>query len=161
MTGIIIYQSTYGSTKQYAEWIRDETGFRVFESRDKSIPWDADTIVIGCPLIAFKPTLASWIARRWDKLKGKRVFLFTTSGADPAKRPVREMVEKALPDNVKRGVRIFPVAGRLDFTKLNGAHRLMIRLAATFSSEIKDQMKNPVDGVARGNLNELLAAIKG
>lgn len=161
MAGIIIYQSTYGSTKQYAEWIHEETGFPLFESRDKSIPWAADTIVIGCPLMALKPALAGWITKRWDKLAGKRVLLFTTSGADPAKQPVRDMVEKALPDQVRQGVRVFPLAGRFDYSKLNGGHKVMMRLAAAFSGDIRRQLKHPVDGVARGNLKELIAAIKG
>jgi len=161
MSGVIIYQSTYGSTKQYAEWIHEETGFPLFESRARSIPWDADTIVIGCPLMAFKPVLAGWIEKHRDRLAGRRVFLFTTSGADPAKQSVRDLIEKALSDDVKRGIRIFPLAGRFDFQKLSRGHRVMLRIAAViFRSEaIKHQIKNPVDGVARGNLRDLLAAI--
>lgn len=27
MSGIILYKSKYGATKQYAEWIAEETGF--------------------------------------------------------------------------------------------------------------------------------------
>lgn len=163
MTGTIIYQSTYGSTKQYAEWIHEETGFPLFSSRDPSIPWNADTIVIGCPLMAFRPVLAGWIQRHWEKLAGKRVFLFTTSGADPAKQPVRDLIEKALSDDIQRGIRIFPLAGRFDFHKLSRGHRVMLRIAAFVlrSEAIKHQIKNPVDGVARANLKELLAAIKG
>ncbi len=161
MTGIVIYQSRYGSTKQYAEWIGEETGFRLFESRNPSISWDADTIVIGCPLIAFKPALAGWLAKHAEKLAGKRVFLFTTSGADPAKQPVRELVEKAVPGAVKKGVRVFPLAGRFDFRTLSGGHKLMIRIAASFNAAVRHQMHHPVDGVARANLKELLAAIKG
>ncbi len=163
MRGVIIYRSTYGSTKQYAEWVHEETGFPLFDSRDGSIPWDVDTVVIGCPVIAFKPSLNGWIQKHWDKLNGKRVFLFTTSGADPAKRPVRDLVEKALPDGVKQGVRVFPLAGRFDFTKATRTHKIMLRLAAFLlrSEEIKHQIKNPVDGVSRANLRDLLTAIKG
>lgn len=163
MGGIIIYRSSYGSTKQYAEWIREETGFPLFDSRDRSIPWDADTIVIGCPVIAFRPLLAGWIGKHWNKLDGKRVFLFTTSGADPATQPVRDLVERALPDRVKRGMSIFPLAGRFDFQKATRLHKVMLRTAAFAlrSEEIKHQIKNPVDGVSRANLGDLLAAIKG
>lgn len=160
MAGVIIYQSNYGSTKQYADWIHEETGFPVFESRDRSIPWDADTIVIGSPLMAFRPALAGWIQKNWGKLAGKRVFLFTTSGADPAKQPLRELVEKALPDAVKQGVRVFPLAGRFDFRTLNGGHKLMVRLGAAFNAAVRHQMRNPVDGVRRENLRDLVEAIK-
>ena len=58
MSGIIVYRSSTGSTKQYAEWIAEETGFALHESRDKTIAWEtADTVVIGCPIIALKPAL--------------------------------------------------------------------------------------------------------
>jgi len=162
MRGVIIYRSTYGSTKQYAEWIHEETGFPLFDSRDRSIPWDVDTVVIGCPVIAFKPALNGWIQKHWDKLNGKRVLLFTTSGADPAKQPVRDLVEKALPDRAKRGVRVFPLAGRFDFAKATRTHKIMLRLAAFLlrSEAIKHQIRNPVDGVSRANLRDLLTAIK-
>ena len=82
MSGVVVYRSTYGSAKQYADWIHEETGFPVYESRDKKIPWaGADTIVIGCPILANKPVLTGWIAKHWDRMKGKHVALFTTSGS--------------------------------------------------------------------------------
>jgi menaquinone-dependent protoporphyrinogen IX oxidase len=163
MTGIVIYRSTYGSTKQYAEWIHEETGFPLFDSRDPSIPWNVSTIVIGCPIVAFKPMLGGWIQKHWDKFHGKRVFLFTTSGADPAKEPVLEWIEKALPDEVKQGARVFPLAGRFDFARATGLHKFMLRLAAIIlrSEAIKHQIQNPIDGVSRTNLKDLLAAIEG
>jgi len=163
MRGIVVYRSNYGSTKQYAEWIHEETGFPLFDSRDRSIPWDVDTVVIGCPIIAFKPVLSGWIQKHWDKLDGKRVFLFTTSGADPVKQPIRDMIEKALPSKVKQGVQVFALAGRFDFAKMTRSHKMMLRFAAfVFRIEaIKRQIKNPIDGVARANLRDLLAAIKG
>jgi menaquinone-dependent protoporphyrinogen IX oxidase len=164
MSGIIVYRSSTGSTKQYADWIHEETGFPVYESRDKKIPWDgADTIVIGSPIIANKPMLAGWIAKNWDRMKDKRVALFTTSGADPATDPVVDWIEKALSERVRSGVRVFPLAGRFDYAKLRGPHKAMIWIAANLfgNKDVRNQMKNPVDGVAREKLGELLAFLKG
>lgn len=164
MSGIIVYRSSYGSTEQYADWIHEETGFPVYDSRDKKIPWDgADTIVIGCPILAFKPVLAGWIEKHWDRMKGKRVALFTTSGADPATGPVKDWVEKALPASIRSGVRVFPLAGRFDYTKLRGPHKAMIWIAANVlrNKGVKSQMKTVVDGVAKEKLGELLEFLKG
>lgn len=162
MTGIIVYRSTYGSTKQYAEWIHEETGFALFDSRDRTIPWNADTIVLGCPIIASKPTLTGWIQKHWSRLEGKRVLLFTTSGADPAKEPVRDWIEKALPKKVRQGMAIFPLAGRFDFCEMSSLHKGMLRLATVLLRDeaIKHQIKHPVDGVSRANLGDLLAALR-
>ena len=32
MKGIIIYKSKYGSTKKYAEWLKEATGFEMVEA---------------------------------------------------------------------------------------------------------------------------------
>ncbi len=163
MSGVIIYRSSYGSTKQYAEWIGEGTGFPVYDSRDKAIPWEeADTVVIGCPIIANKPILAGWIEKNWARMKDKHVVLFTTSGADPAKEPVREWVEKALPETLRSTIRIFPLAGRFRFAEMNGLHKAMIWFAANVlrNPGVRHQVKHPIDGVAKENLGELLEFLK-
>lgn len=158
MSGVIIYRSSYGSTKQYAEWIREETGFEIFDSRAKDIPWNSDTVVIGCPIIANKPFLLSWMQKHWDRLKGKNVVLFTTSGADPAVAPVDEWLAKALPEAMKEKIAVFPLAGRFVYDKLGGAHKLMMKMGAMLLRDegIKNQIAHPVDGVNRENLAPLL-----
>ena len=164
MSGIIVYRSSYGSTKQYADWIHEETGFPVYDSRDKGIPWDgADTVVIGSPILANKPMLTGWIGKHWDRMKDKNVVLFTTSGADPATDPVKDWIEKALPEPIRSGIRVFPLAGRFDYAKLRGPYKAMIWAAAFIfrSKEVKDQLRNPVDGVAREKLTGLLEYLKG
>ncbi len=162
MSGIIIYRSSYGSTKQYAQWIHEDTGFPMFDSRDKAISWDADTVVIGCPVLANKPFLLGWMQKHWEKLHDKNLVLFTTSGADPASEPVKDWIEKALPSQMKANIKVFPLAGRFDFAELSGMHKLMMRIGAVLlrSEEIKNQMKHPVDGVSHENLSDLLAYLQ-
>ena len=47
--GIILYQSKYGATKKYAQWLQEETGFDWLET--KSANWqqlcEYDTIILG------------------------------------------------------------------------------------------------------------------
>jgi len=163
MSGIVIYRSNYGSTKQYAEWIAEETGFSVHDSRDKAIPWaGADTVVIGCPIVANRPVLVGWIEKHWDRMKGKDVVLFTTSGADPAREPVRKWVEKALSETFRSSIRIFPLAGRFRFADMNGLHKAMIWFAANVlrNPGVRHQIANPIDGVAKENLGPLLEHVK-
>jgi len=164
MSGVIIYRSNYGSTKQYAEWIAEETGFSIHDSRDTAIPWaGADLVVIGCPIVANRPILGGWIEKNWDRMKRKNVVLFTTSGADPAKEPVREWVEKALPDALRPSIRVFPLAGRFRYADMNGLHKAMIWFAANVlrNPGVRHQIANPIDGVARENLTELVAFLAG
>ena len=164
MSGIVVYRSSTGSTKQYTEWIAEETGYALHESGDKAIPWDgADTVVIGCPIIALKPALSGWIANNWDRMKGKRVALFTTSGADPATDPVKDWIEKALREPLRSEIRAFPLPGRFDYARLKGLGKAMIWFAAYVlrSKDVRNQLKHPVDGVAKEKLGELLEYLKG
>ena len=36
MKGIIVYKTKYGSTKQYADWIKEETGFEAYPVKEVS-----------------------------------------------------------------------------------------------------------------------------
>ena len=163
MSGIVIYRSSAGSTKQYAEWIAEETGFTLYESRDGSIAWEtADTIVIGCPIVANRPVLGGWVNQHWDRMKGKRVALFTVSAADPAVAPARAWAEGPFSEEMRSAMSFFPLHGRFDYTKLKGLSKVMIWIAANVlrNEDVRNQVKNPIDGVAKENLAELLDHVK-
>jgi menaquinone-dependent protoporphyrinogen IX oxidase len=164
VSGIVVYRSSSGSTKQYAEWIAEETGFSIHDSRDTDIPWSgAEAVAIGCPIIANKPFLSGWIAKNWERMEGKNVVLFTTSGADPAEAPVMEWIEKSLSEEIRSKIRCFPLAGRFDYARLRGLNKAMIWIAGILlrNKDVRNQMQNPIDGVAKDNLAELLEYLKG
>ena len=37
MNGVILYQSKYGATKRYAEWLSEEIGFQCIETKKADI----------------------------------------------------------------------------------------------------------------------------
>lgn len=163
MSGIVIYRTSTGSTKDYAHWIAEATGYTAYESRDAKIPWaEADTVVIGSPIIANKPALSGWIAKNWDWMKDKRVVLFTASAADPADAPVKDWIDKALPEPIRSEIRAFPLPGRFDYARLKGAGKAMIWIAANLfqNKDVKNQIKNPVDSVAKEKLTPLLEYLR-
>ncbi len=47
--GIILYQSKYGSTRKYGEWLREETGYACAETRYTNVKLlqEYDTIILG------------------------------------------------------------------------------------------------------------------
>ena len=46
--GIILYQSKYGATKKYAQWLQEETGFDWLETKSANWqqPCEYDTIIL-------------------------------------------------------------------------------------------------------------------
>ncbi len=130
-SGIIIYRTSYGSTKPYAEWLGEETGFPVYDQKSARAPWsEADIVVLGCPIIANKPFLSGWIRKQWDRMKEKHVHLFTTSGADPASAPVSDWIAAGFPQEIFFQIRSYPLPGRFEFAKLSGLHKLMLPIGA-------------------------------
>jgi len=96
-------------------------------------------------------------------MKEKNVVLFTTSGADPADAPVVDWIEKALPEEIRSKIGFFPLAGRFDYARLRGLNKVMIWVAGVLlgNKDVRNQIQNPIDGVAKENLAELLGHLKG
>ena len=72
MQGIIIYKSKYGSTKQFSEWLREDTSFDLFEI--SNVPSDLKNykiIVIGSSIHAGHISLEKWIIQNWELIQDK------------------------------------------------------------------------------------------
>ena len=58
MNGVILYQSKYGATKRYAEWLSEEIGFQCIETKKA----DINEIITYDPIILGGGIYASGIA---------------------------------------------------------------------------------------------------
>ena len=84
MSGVILYQSKYGATKRYAEWLSDETGFPCVETKKADINEVAtyDTIILGGGIYASGIAGLSFLKKNADALAGKKIVVFCC-GASP------------------------------------------------------------------------------
>ena len=84
MKGIIIYKSKYGSTKKYAEWLKEATGFEMVEADKAKIDEVAqcDTIIFGGGIYAGGIAGVNFLKKNIAKLKGKKIVAFCC-GASP------------------------------------------------------------------------------
>lgn len=78
MSGIIVYKSKYGATKKYAEWISEETGFKVKEASEVSKLDFAkyDTIIFGSGIYMSKLSIAYLIEKNYEFLSDKNLIVF-------------------------------------------------------------------------------------
>lgn len=162
MAGAIVYYSNYGSTKQYAEWIAEETGFRLYDQRTDEIPWNSvDTVVIGCPALKMQPFLKKWIIEQWPQMEGKRVVLYTTSGAPPANPGLRLGFETAFPGHIAQAITYLPVRGRMIWNELKPMHRFFMRIGYMIEKDPqrKAEMLEDVDGVDRSAIGPIVSAV--
>ena len=164
MKGLIIYKSNYGSTKQYAEWIGEDTGFVLREAGKVKAAdiRNSDTVIIGCPVFANKPLLAKWIRRKWNLLKDKKLALYTTSGAKADDPALQDGYMASFDPEIVKSMEYFPQGGKMVFSELSGMHRFFMNLGQKMEKdpEVRKAMASDKDHVDRSGLKKLLAYVR-
>lgn len=82
--GIILYQSKYGATKKYAQWLQEETGYDCIETKSAKMQQLAeyDTIILGGGVYASGIAGLSFLKKNIDQLRNKKILVFCV-GASP------------------------------------------------------------------------------
>ena len=82
---VVIYESKYGSTRCYAQWIAEEHMCFLFGGKDFNRKYfiKYDVIIYGGGLYAGGVSGIKFITQNWKLLKNKQVVLYTCRLADP------------------------------------------------------------------------------
>lgn len=82
--GIILYQSKYGATKKYAEWLKEATGFDCVKTKGADIRkiTEYDIIILGGGIYASGIAGISFLKKNMTLLQDKQVIVFCV-GASP------------------------------------------------------------------------------
>ena len=145
MNAIVIYKSKYGSTKCYAEWIAEELGCKARDAK-KVKPEELqnyDTIIYGGGLYAEIIAGVTLITKNMDKLKDKKLVVFTT-GLTPL--DCREYYDKYVFDrNFKteeqKKIKVFNFLGKMIIDELSLPHKAAIKTL----KKIMSGKENPTD----------------
>ena len=157
---LIAYQSKYGSTKQYAEWIhqRTEGDLVNIENEDKPDLARYDIMIMGGYVRAGNIVIAPFIKDHWSVMKGKEVILFTTSGTPPQHPKIQSIYEKSLPEEIRKEIKYFPLHGRISGKDLTFLDKFLITIGKIMEPDetLKKDMGKDFNGVQRENLLPLL-----
>ena len=87
--GIIIYQSKYGATRKYAEWLKEATGFDLAETKkaDADMLSGCDTVILCGGIYASGIAGISFLRKNKNALAGKKTAVFCV-GASPYDIPL-------------------------------------------------------------------------
>ena len=145
MDTIVIYKSKYGSTKQYAEWIAEELDCSYVDAKDISIDdlEKYDSIVFGGGLYAEVIAGVSLITKNLDRLKNKKIAVFTT-GLTPLDCRVyydKMVIEKNFKQGISNNVRIFNYMGKMIIEELSLVHKTALKTL----KKIMSSKENPND----------------
>ncbi|MCF7832694.1 MAG: flavodoxin domain-containing protein [Candidatus Marinimicrobia bacterium] len=115
MSGIIIYSSIYGTTKNYAEKLGELMAWDVLSSKDAKVKdiKNFDTIVLASNIRVGKMGIKKWVNRHQNLLKQKKLLVLAVGGdsADNQKY-YRESVLKNLETLGLDDKQIFGLGGR-------------------------------------------------
>lgn len=82
--GIILYQSKYGATKKYANWLQEETDYDCVETKSVNLNRlsEYDTIILGGGVYASGIAGLSFLKKNIGRLSDKKIVVFCV-GASP------------------------------------------------------------------------------
>lgn len=157
MKGAIIYKTTYGGTRQYAEWISERTGFGLFDVRENPDIKGFDTLIIGSGVRIGKMIIADWLAKNKDDMKNKTVIIFSVGGHPSSNtEEINKIIENSIPKDLKH--RYFPLQGRMNRNLLGIVPRIFFTIASRLNYEFK-AMIDGFDFIKKENIKPILDAI--
>ena len=162
MKVLVAYQSRYGSTKQYAEWIQERFQAAIIDL-NQNIPnySDYDIIVLGSYLHAGSIQIAKHLVQNWELIKEKEVILFTCSAMPTDNSRIKKIYEKDLPQEIREKTKCFPLCGKIIHEYLNLMDKILMFVGTAIEkdSEMKKGMKTDYDGLKQENLIPLYGYI--
>ncbi len=131
MDTIVIYKSKYGSTKAYAQWIAEELGCEAVDTKNIR-PEDLssyDTIVYGGGLYAEVIAGVTLITKRFEQLKNKRLFVFSTgiTPLDCHEYYDKLVLEKNFKPEMLKHIKVYHFLGKMIIDELSLVHRTALK----------------------------------
>lgn len=130
MRGIIIFQSKYGATRQYAEWISKALQLPAVEA-DKVKPAQlatADFLVLGTSIYIGKMLIRNWLHQHEGQLAGKPIFLFVVCATQPEEQEkLNSYVIQNVPAPLLTHCHRYFLPGKIKFSELSLADKLKVR----------------------------------
>ena len=141
---VVVYESKYGSTKQYAQWIAQELEADLFDRSKMNGEKleDYDIIIFGGGLYATGIAGISLIKKNYQKIKDKVIVVFTV-GLAPTdnKEAFVPVIEKNFNKEMQDNIHFFHLRGKIDYQNLGMIHNMMMRmLRSTLANKSEDQL---------------------
>lgn len=139
---VVLYQSKYGSTKRYAEWIANELKSDLLEgSKVKAEDLlSYDTIVFGGGLYASGINGISIITKNFPSIKDKNLIVFTVGLGDTKEKEIfKPIIEKNCSTEIQTKVKFFHFRGGINYKKLNFLHKIMMAMLKTMVAKKKPE----------------------
>lgn len=164
MNGIIIYQSKYGATEQYASWLADALKLhRVkVEAATPATIEGREVVILGSPIYAGQLLIKKWLQQNINLLSNKQIFLFIVSGSTTNDQALQQQViNNNLDPALRAMVKVFFLPGKCNVSRLSWMDRLVLKMGAWLEKDPQKKMimKSGFDNMDRRALDALVEAV--
>ena len=132
MNNIIIYGSHYGTTKQYAEELSRRTNIKAIPFKEVKEINDYNNIIYLGGLYAGGVLGMSKTIKKLKDVSNKKIIIVTVGLSDPTdevnQNNIRNNIKNQIPKEIFEKAKIFHLRGGIDYSKLNFAHKTMMKL---------------------------------
>lgn len=145
MNAIVIYKSKYGSTRDYANWIAEALCCKAVDAKSvkASELEDYDTIIYGGGLYAEVIAGVTLITKNFDKLKDKKLIVYTTGITPLTCRDYYDkmVIEKNFKPNMLSNIKVYNFMGKMVVDELSLVHKGAIKTL----KKIMSSKENPTE----------------
>jgi menaquinone-dependent protoporphyrinogen IX oxidase len=163
MKGIIIYQGKYGATKQYAEWLSQETMLPVESAKNiGGIELkEYDFFILGSSVYIGQLTIKKWLQHNLCYLVNKKVFFFQVAGAPISEKAKRIEFNRSAPAEIMDRCQLYFLHGKLIKSQLSWWDRFMLKMGArmTKNPDDKKNMLTDYNDVRKEYITDIARAI--
>lgn len=131
MKAIVVYKTKYGSTGKYAEWIAKRLGCDAIDAKKIKIDdlYEYDTIIYGGGLYAEIINGVSLITKNFDKLRDKKLIVYTTglTPLDCRDYYDKMVLEKNFKSHMFEKIKVYNFLGKMILNELSIPHKTAIK----------------------------------
>lgn len=153
---VVIFESKYGSTRRYAEWVSEELSCALFNKKALKTQElnNYETIIYGGGLYAGGVSGITLLTKNFNAIKNKNIILFTCGLANPYNKETREHIKeslkKVLTTEMQNKIKVFHFRGGIDYSKLGIIHKLLMGILYKMLSKkdysiLKEDEKQIID----------------
>ena len=164
MKGIIVYESKYGATKQYAEWLAEELKLPIAVA--KAVPanrlQEFDLVLVGTPVYMEKLRIKKWLRKEVKILADTKLFFFIVNATSPDEEQKREkFITSSVPAELRHPSAVYFLPGRLRRHALTWMDKLFLKMGERrLTPEQRKAIQHDVDEVKREHLDPIIKAVQ-
>lgn len=127
--GIILYQSKYGATKKYADWVAEITGYDCIETKNVKAAQlkNYDVIILGGGVYASGIAGLHFLKKNIGSVSDKKIAVFAVGASPYDEKAILQIKEMHLKDGLSN-IPLFYCRGAWDEERMTFGDRTLCRM---------------------------------